>query len=159
MPPDAWLSGAALPPPTACDYAFLIFIIFALSITTSLQSLQRQEMFNAGCMLRLIEFGSTEPIEENCPGCFSFLSRQIIPRPANENPLSIDALHFGHLSSCHTISENFVLVTVFDLLILLTVTMRTSEIATVTAKTTTTATIVKSVRSMIYAKLCLAVHL
>ena len=108
-----WVGGGSKTP-SYPDYAFITFTIFELSITTSLQSLQRQEMFNAGCMFRLTEFSSTEPMLENCPGCFSFLSRQIIPRPANENPLSIGALHFGHFSSCHTISDNFVLITIKD---------------------------------------------
>jgi hypothetical protein len=70
-------------------YDFFIFTIFELSKITSLQLLQRQEIFDAGRILRLIVFSRTESMLENNPGFFSVFSRQIMPRLANDNPVSI----------------------------------------------------------------------
>ena len=70
-------------------YASFTFTIFEISNITSLQLVQRQEIFNAGRKLRPAVFSRTEPMLENGPGFFSFFSRQIIPRPGNENPVSI----------------------------------------------------------------------
>ena len=78
-----------------------------------LQLLQYQEIFSEVEGDRLNVFGNTVPTVLNGPGCFCFLSLQVMPFPANENPFSILLLHFGQSNISQSIFDLSISTCVF----------------------------------------------